>query len=98
MAVLALALVTALSVVEARHRNRLAFAQLQTLRAEQDALDTEWGRLLLEQGAWAEHRRVEGLAQNRLDMTLPRADQVVIVRGDAPLTQPGLVPVGRRQP
>lgn len=79
-------LVTASLVIELRHRNRVAFAQLQELQSERDALDTEWGQLLLEQGAWAEQRRVEAVASGRLGMILPAPNQVVMVypRGATP--------------
>lgn len=77
-------IVCAYSVVELRHRNRLLFAELQGLTQERDLLNIEWGQLLLEQGAWSEHRRVEETARARLGMALPTVDQVVVVR-----TQPG---------
>lgn len=73
-------LACALSVIDLRHRNRLLFVQLQTLTQERDALNTEWGQLLLEQGAWSEQRRVEETARARLGMALPASDQVVVVR------------------
>ncbi|HJX17271.1 MAG TPA: cell division protein FtsL [Acidiferrobacterales bacterium] len=72
----------ALIVIELRHRNRLQFAELQAVTREHDALNTERGQLLLEQGAWSEQRRVEETARARLGMTLPSSDQVVIVRVD----------------
>lgn len=71
--------VAAMLVVEMRHRNRLRFVELQTLQAERDALDTEWGQLLLEQGAWSEHRRVEDLARAQLGMLTPRTEQVTVI-------------------
>ncbi len=82
--------VCALTVIELRHRNRLLFAELQTVTHERDALNTEWGQLLLEQGAWSEQRRVEETARARLGMALPSGDQVVVVRVDktAPKAQP----------
>ena len=73
-------MVCALSVIELRHRNRLLFAQLQTLTHERDALNTEWGQLLLEQGAWSEQRRVEETARTRLSMAMPSVEQVVVLR------------------
>lgn len=73
-------LASALSVIDLRHRNRLLFVELQTLTQERDALNTEWGQLLLEQGAWSEQRRVEETARARLGMALPANDQVVVVR------------------
>lgn len=79
-------IVSALGVVELRHRNRVAFAELQKVQATRDAIDIEWGQLLLEQGAWAEHRRVEEFARARLGMTPPAQSQVVVVYA------PGSVP------
>lgn len=71
--------ITALMVVDLRHRNRLLFAELQTVTRERDQLNTEWGQLLLEQGAWSEHRRIEDTARVRLGMAMPSGDQVVVV-------------------
>ena len=71
--------VTAVAVVELRHENRVAFAELQSLQKQRDALDVEWGKLLLEEGAWSQHRRVESTARNDLGMRLPQSDQVVMV-------------------
>ena len=73
-------LASALSVIDLRHRNRLLFVELQTLTQERDALNTEWGQLLLEQGAWSEQRRVEDTARARLGMALPAGDQVNVIR------------------
>lgn len=75
-------MVSSLTVIELRHRNRLLFAELQTVTQERDALNTEWGQLLLEQGAWSEQRRVEETARARLGMALPSGEQVVVVRID----------------
>ena len=74
--------VAAFAVVELRHRNRLLFVELQGLTHERDNLNTEWGQLLLEQGAWSEHRRVEDTARVRLGMAVPAGDHVVSVRID----------------
>jgi cell division protein FtsL len=74
--------VCAMMVIDLRHRNRLLFAELQTVTRERDALNTEWGQLLLEQGAWSEQRRVEETARVRLGMALPAGEQVVVVRTD----------------
>lgn len=69
-----------MSVVEARHESRTLFAQLQSLQAERDALNTEWEQLLLEEGTWSEHRRVELMARTRLDMNIPGRDRIVVVQ------------------
>lgn len=75
-----LVLAAALLVIEMRHRNRQLFAELQTLQTEQDRLNIEWDQLLLEQGAWSEHRRIENLARTRLGMAMPKTDQIVMLR------------------
>jgi cell division protein FtsL len=71
---------TALLVIETRHDSRLLFAQLQRLHGERDTLNTEWGQLLLEEGTWSEHRRVERMARTRLDMNIPGRDRIVVVQ------------------
>jgi len=74
-----LILASALWVIEMRHRNRQLFAEFQTQQTARDQLNIEWDQLLLEQGAWSEHRRVENLARTRLGMAAPKADQIVIL-------------------
>lgn len=84
---LLLVLVSALAVVHVRHETRQRFAVLQQLQAQRDALNVEWGRLLLEEGAWSQHRRIEQLARTQLDMSVPDPRRVTAVRltdGDAP--------------
>lgn len=77
---LALSIVSsAISVVWGKHQARTMFIQLQSLHAERDALDIEWGQLKLEQSAWATHGRVEQTARVGLDMVIPRPDEVRIV-------------------
>lgn len=72
-------LVLAAAVVSLRHYNRQEFAQLQALRVERDALNIEWSKLLLEEGAWSQHPRVELTARKRLGMQLPTAEQMIII-------------------
>lgn len=74
-----LVLVSALTVVELRHRNRTAFVQLQSLMQSRENLEVEWGKLLLEEGAWSQHRRIESTAVSKLGMRMPSNSQVVMV-------------------
>jgi cell division protein FtsL len=76
VAVLGLSLV----VVHARQESRRLYSEHQKLTQERDALNVEWGQLLLEEGAWSQHRRVETTARTRLGMELPSATQIVVVR------------------
>ena len=77
---LAAVMVTSMAVVQSRHESRQLFAELQTRQAERDALNVEWGKLLLEEGAWSQHRRVEAMARNRLNMNTPDAAHIRVVR------------------
>ena len=71
---------SALEVVLHRHKTRELFLVLQELRAQQNELDREWGQLLLEQGTWGTHGRIEGIARDKLNMTLPDAEAIFRVR------------------
>ncbi|KPK69598.1 MAG: hypothetical protein AMJ84_09250 [Acidithiobacillales bacterium SM23_46] len=75
--------VCAVAVVELRHRNRQLYVQLQALQSERDAHVTEWGQLLLEEGAWSQHRRIEATARSRLGMDLPDPRQIVVIRSQS---------------
>ncbi|MBM5813041.1 MAG: cell division protein FtsL [Gammaproteobacteria bacterium] len=72
-------LATALGVVRARHEARGLFVQLEQSVSERDRLEIEWGQLQLEQSAWSNHGFVEQVASEKLQMKLPRPDEVRIV-------------------
>lgn len=76
----ALLVMSAIAVVYAKHQSRLLFGELQSLEAERDRMNTEWGQLQLEQSTLTTHGQVERAARNRLDMRIPNADQVMMVR------------------
>jgi cell division protein FtsL len=73
-------IVMSMAVVQMRHESRQLFAQLQVKQAERDALNVEWGKLLLEEGAWSQHRRIENMARSRLAMDMPAAADIRVVR------------------
>ncbi len=75
-----LVLLTATWVVYAKYASRKYFVELQTYLAERDLIEVEWGRLQLEQRTWARHGRIERTARERLQMTVPSADDVVVIR------------------
>jgi cell division protein FtsL len=77
---LAAVILVAIAVIQTRHESRRLFAELQTQRSERDALNTEWGKLLLEEGAWSQHRRIEAMARQRLNMNTPDAAHIRVVR------------------
>jgi cell division protein FtsL len=81
LALLCLATFTsALQIVVQRHESRKLFVELQELRKEQDELNRRWGQLLLEQGTWGTHGRVEEIARERLKMIIPRQTAVENIR------------------
>jgi cell division protein FtsL len=84
---LAAALVLAVSavasgvwVVRAKHEARQLFIELEELNREQDRLQIDWGRLQLEQSTWATHSRIEALAREKLHLTDPTDEQLVVVQ------------------
>ncbi len=81
LAVLLLATVgTAIAVVYERYRHRQLFVDLTRLERERDELNIEFGRLHLEQATWAQANRIDQLAQERLGMKFPDAEDIVVVR------------------
>lgn len=73
-------LVSAMMVIYAKHENRKYFVELQALQKQRDEMEIDWGRLQLEQGAWATHGRIEQLARKQLDMIIPPTQSVVVVQ------------------
>jgi len=71
---------SALGVVYAKFQTRVLVDQLQDLRAEKEKMDIEWGLLQLEQGTQASEGLIDKAARTQLDMILPPADQVIIIR------------------
>lgn len=80
MILFAAVILVSVAVVQTRHESRQLFAQLQGQQAERDALNAEWGKLLLEEGAWSQHRRIEQMARQRLDMSTPESAGIRVVR------------------
>jgi len=80
--VLVLAVLVAASgigIVGAEHRARQLFIEAEELNREQDRLQIDWGRLQIEQSTWATHPRIETLARERMRLTVPRDEQLVLV-------------------
>jgi cell division protein FtsL len=66
-------------IVEVEHRSRQLFIENEALNRELDRLQTDWGRLQIEQGTYATHSRIEALVRQRLQLTVPDGDQLVVV-------------------
>jgi cell division protein FtsL len=79
LALLALLVVCALSLVTARYQARKLFVDLEREQAQGRAYDVEYGQLQIEQSTWAMPARVEKIAREQLRMQLPPPARVRIV-------------------
>ncbi len=84
---LAALFISSLALVDIRSRYLLLFAHEQRLMSQKDALHVEWGRLLLEQGTLAEHRRVDRIARRKLGMIMPDPRRIMLL-----YTRPNRIP------
>lgn len=70
---------SALQLVLTRYESKRLYMELHSLRLTRDNLDRERGQLLLEQGTAGAHLRVEAIARQKLDMTVPDKEQIMRV-------------------
>lgn len=75
---------SAVWVASARHEARQLFIELEALNRERDRLQVDWGRLQLEQSAWAAHPRVESLAREQIGLSQPEQQNIVLVTEQRP--------------
>jgi cell division protein FtsL len=71
---------SALNVVHTRQKSRRAFIELSRLESERDELNTEFGRLQLEQATWTDTNRLEQIARGQLGMLFPGPAETVVIR------------------
>lgn len=76
IALLVLVLISAFGVIQVTYQTRVQFAELESLRRQNQGLEEQWGRLLLEESAFSSPARVERLARDELEMSEPGEDQV----------------------
>jgi cell division protein FtsL len=74
------ALASALGVVWTRHESRVLFVILTTLQNQRDELNIEYGKLELEQATYAEPRRIDDDARQKLGMVNPRPQDIRLLR------------------
>ena len=77
---LALVIISSISVVYAKHQGRKLFIELQALGEARDGMDIEWGQLQLEQSTLTTQGQVEQAARKHLGMVNITADKMVIVK------------------
>ena len=71
---------SALGVVYAVNESRHLLNELQILENKRNALQVEWGQLLLEQSSLVSQGRVEDIAIAELGMQIPAMENMVMVR------------------
>jgi cell division protein FtsL len=76
---LALVVAAALAVINSQHRARKLFSELEGAQAAAQSLNEEWTQLQLEQGTWANNKRVETIASRRLGMRQPDPATTVVI-------------------
>ena len=76
---LVLVMVSSVAVVYSSYETRRQVASHQRLQQENNAMQVEWGQLLLEQSTWGSYNRVEQLAGTKLKMRVPAPNEIVMV-------------------
>ncbi|MEX0958277.1 MAG: cell division protein FtsL [Burkholderiales bacterium] len=71
--------ICSLALVSSQHQARKLFVELQAEQEIASQLETEFGRLQLEQSTWATHSRIERIAASRLQMRVPPQARVRVV-------------------
>jgi len=79
-----LATASALGVVSSQYEGRKLHSKIEHEQTRTQTLEVEWGRLQIEQSSLAAHRRVEGIARERLGMVPPDAGQIIVLEEGRP--------------
>jgi cell division protein FtsL len=76
---LVLLMVSALAVIDATHVSRRRLNALQQLEQQRNAMQDEYGRLLLEQSSLVSQGKIEDMAVSELGMETPDMSKVVVL-------------------
>jgi cell division protein FtsL len=79
LALLAVLVACALSLVTSVHQSRSRFVELEREQARARAYEVEYGQLQLEQSTWSMPARVEKVAREQLRMQVPSSGRVEVV-------------------
>jgi len=71
--------ISALVLVNVRHQHRVAYLSFQAEESRRDALNDEWGQLLVEENLWSFPHRIEKDAVKLLSMRAPKKEEVKFV-------------------
>lgn len=70
---------SSLITVHVRHQHRNAYTAWHAEKNRRDALNDEWGQLLIEANLWSFHHHIEKKASGKLAMRQPQAEEVVYI-------------------
>jgi cell division protein FtsL len=73
-------MMSALAVVYIKDLNRRLFIDHQNLQQINSEVSVDYGKLLLEQGVWSAQGRIQSVAINSLNMTIPSSSNIVILK------------------
>lgn len=73
-------LASAMGVVMLAQKGRLLFAELETMRKQQEQLETRWSRLTLQRSTLLSPANVERVARKKLVMIKPPTHEIVVVQ------------------
>jgi cell division protein FtsL len=72
--------ISSFAVIYTKNCQRNLYIQSQSFSAAANQMQTNWGKLLLEQSAWSQQSRIESIATQKLDMVLPKPRAIVMVQ------------------
>ncbi|SFX02964.1 cell division protein FtsL [Marinospirillum alkaliphilum] len=84
LVLLLLLVMSAQLLIRLTHEARNQQVRLQTLEGERDALQVEWGRLLLEESALVSPARLEQMSRQQLQMRFPEGRDLQIRKLEQP--------------
>lgn len=79
---------SALGLVNAQHKARKLYIELEQLNQAEKQYNQEYGQLQLEQSTWAMHSRIEQIAAQQLQMQVPDSKRIQIVSLNKGASQP----------
>lgn len=71
---------TGFGVVFMKNKQRGLFIETQQLASQANKMQMTWGKLLLEQSTFAMQARIERIATDKLNMKMPAAKNIVMVK------------------
>ena len=74
-----LVVLSALGSIASQHQARRLYNELEREQSRAQQLEVEWGQLQLEQSTWAALARIERIAHEKMQMTPPATDRVVVI-------------------